>query len=182
MQFLLVGLAVVAVGRFNMKRNCALVATALALQIGLAFSNPKIKNPMEAVTIPAGDPLLNKANLDQIKRHIIALGARCTYLNMYNHNPCWSLAPYVFYLNPDPGPDGHPQWNVNCDVTRGDFNTLVIEESESGRQTSVDFRPKEAVVLRSYRGTFKDSPGEFKEAQVAFRRAVTAALQAINGG
>lgn len=163
-----------------MNRSCmSAIAAAFALQISLACADTKGPTTMQAVSIPTADPLLNKANLDQIKQHIIGLGARCTYVNKYNNNPCWSLAPYVFYLNPDPGPDGNPQWNINCDISRGDFNTLVIGERASGRAASVDFRSKEAILLRAYGRAFEDSPGEFTQDQAMFRTAVAAALQAV---
>jgi hypothetical protein len=72
--------------------------------------------------------VLSKKNLDAIKRFILKTGQTCTYSNMYNDNPCYQTAHYQFYLNPDPGgPHNHPQWNINCDPKKGDFNSLVIE-------------------------------------------------------
>lgn len=126
----------------------------------------------------AYDPLLNKANLDRIKRHIIAQGRRCTYVTMYNDNPCWSLPPYMFYLNPDPSPDGHPQWNINSDTRRGDFNTLVITDSASSVDPgSVEFRRAGGVAFRRCRGEV--SPDEAGRSEAVFRAAVRAALKAV---
>ena len=88
--------------------------------------------------MPASEPILGKRNLDRIKNYIIAQGRRCTYSNMYNNNPCFDLAGVRLYLNPDPGPDGHPQWNINCDISRGDFNTLVLHDADGYR--TIDFR------------------------------------------
>jgi hypothetical protein len=78
------------------------------------------------------EQVINKKNLDQIKQFILKQGKRCTYSQMYNNNPCYELGPYIFYLNPDPGgPNNHPQWNINSDLVRGDFNTLVIRRNIS---------------------------------------------------
>ena len=71
--------------------------------------------------------LLNKRNLDRIKALLLRTKQRCTYSQMFNNNPCFATARFYFYLNPDPGgPIQHPQWNMNCDPTKGDFNTLVV--------------------------------------------------------
>lgn len=159
----------------------ALVAVVLALQLSHVAAGTASHDPMQPTVIDSSDPLLNKTNLDRVKQHIIALGARCTYVNMYNNNPCWSLASYKFYLNPDPGPDGHPQWNINCDITRGDFNTLVVEEVNSDRNVSINFRPNAALTFRSSRYAISDSPSEMRQTQIMLRAAVTAALKAIDG-
>ena len=46
---------------------------------------------------------------------------------MFNNNPCFTTEHFIFYLNPDPGgPYQHRQWNMNCDLDKGDFNTLVV--------------------------------------------------------
>ena len=76
------------------------------------------------------EKIINKHNLDRIKQFILKQGRRCTYSQMYNNNPCYEIGPYLYYLNPDPGgPHHHPQWNLNCDPKRGDFNTLVIRRN-----------------------------------------------------
>lgn len=76
--------------------------------------------------------------LQQVKRLILAGGHRCTFSNMYNHNPCARVGELDLYLLPDPGPDGHPQWNLNSDPARGDFHTLLV--------VPVDFDRSEARV------------------------------------
>jgi hypothetical protein len=58
---------------------------------------------MEIVTSSAAEPFLNQYTLDRVKRFILAKGQRCTYSNMYNHNPCLRVADIQLYLNPDPG-------------------------------------------------------------------------------
>lgn len=157
----------------------AFAVAALMLQTGFASATTQGDQTVrEPIVISADDPVLNKANLDRVKRRIIALGNRCTYVNMYNNNPCWSLASYSFYLNPDPGPDGHPQWNINCDLTRGDFNTLVVRDASSGRFAAVDFRPGEAIFFRSYAAAGEAS-SRLEQDQVVFRAAVAAALEVI---
>lgn len=76
------------------------------------------------------EKILNKANLERIKRFIISKGQKCTYSQMFNDNPCFFTGNYEFYLNPDPGgPYSHPQWNANCDPQKGDFNILVIRRN-----------------------------------------------------
>lgn len=132
---------------------------------------------VQGVIFSPDDPLMNKARLDRIKRHIIVQGRRCTYVTMYNDNPCWSLPPYMFYLNPDPGPNGHPQWNIGCDTGRGDFNTLVIEDRRVAvLRGSVEFRRAGAVAYDRYVSRLPETP---REDEQSLRDAVTAALKAI---
>ena len=129
--------------------------------------------------IAADDPVLNKKNLDKVKRHIITNGYRCTYVNKYNNNPCWAVSEFQFYLNPDPGPDGHQQWNFNCDITRGDFNTLVVYvKSSSDGWRAIEFLPGKAVAIRVLDGA---SPSDLVRAKDLIRNAVNSALEAIKG-
>ena len=38
----------------------------------------------------------------------------------------------TIFWTPDPGgPHNHPQWNLNCDPEKGDFNTLTIRRNLS---------------------------------------------------
>ena len=85
---------------------------------------------------------LTRARLDRVKRLILQAGARCTYSSKYNHNPCLRTAEFHLYLDPDPGPDGHPQWNLDSDPAVGDFHTLVVRR-RSGEDGwgSVQFLP-----------------------------------------
>jgi hypothetical protein len=84
------------------------------------------------------EAILNKNILDRIKRYILQSGQRETYCNMFNDNPHFSTEHYDFYLNPDPGgPVNHPQWNINCDLKKGDFNTLVIRTKDG---SGADYR------------------------------------------
>jgi hypothetical protein len=83
--------------------------------------------------------VLNKKNLDAVKRFMLKNGQTCTFTNMYNNNPCYQTAHYQFYLNPDPGgPHHHVQWNINCDPKKGDFNTVVIEASPPQNSAQID--------------------------------------------
>lgn len=97
----------------------------------------------------ASGQLLTKETLDRVKRHVLASGKRCTYSNKYSHNPFLELQDYWLYLNPDPGPDGHPQWNINSDTSKGDFNELVVvEKADSSMYHGVVFREADAIRLR----------------------------------
>lgn len=134
---------------------------------------------MSTLRIPTDDPLLNKVNLDRVKRYILNAGARCTYASKYNNNPCWAHAGYDFFLNPDPGPDGHPQWNIDCDVARGDFNTLVVRRSvDWALYVDIDFLHAEDVSIRFSRLRAGHEP---YAAEAMLRDAVAAALPAIAG-
>ena len=88
------------------------------------------------------EDILNEKNLDRIKRTILQSGQRETFCNKYNDNPHFSTEHYDFYLNPDPGgPVNHPQWNINCDLKKGDFNTLVIRtKAGSGADSRDQYR------------------------------------------
>ncbi|WP_255989265.1 hypothetical protein [Chitinolyticbacter albus] len=109
--------------------NHVIVALVLALIAGAAPADATAESRNMDIAQPEhASAILSKVNLDRVKRHIIVAGSRCTYANKYNHNPCLATSDFHLYLNPDPGPDGHPQWNIDCDVTRGDFNTLVVQE------------------------------------------------------
>jgi len=105
-------------------------------------------------------PILGKGNLDRIKKYIIAQGRRCTYSNIYNNNPCFALAGVRLYLNPDPGPNGQLQWNINCDVSRGDFNTLVLHDADGYR--TIDFRDPGDIQVREDGGLAAPAVGGSK--------------------
>jgi hypothetical protein len=73
------------------------------------------------------DPVLSVDNLNALKDFILARKRVRTFCNMYNGNPWLETEHFDLYLLPDAGgPHGHPQWNINCDPTRGDFRRLVI--------------------------------------------------------
>lgn len=94
----------------------------------------------------ASESVLNKSNLDRIKKFIIQQGETCTFCNMYNHNPCFQNQDFSAYLIPDPGPNGHPQWNINSDITKGDFNRLVIR-TNNFKYRDIDFRSHDKVDI-----------------------------------
>lgn len=155
---------------------CAALILSGAAPFATAWELP----PMRVITLPAKDPLLNKTNLDRVKRHILALGERCTYGNKFNHNPCWMLPPYQFYLDPDPGPQGQAQWNINCDPARGDFNTLVVGIDGEPLTGAVDFRPNEVVRFHTFNWPEQARHDETQRALAVFRRAFSAAREALN--
>ncbi|MCX5742647.1 MAG: hypothetical protein NT062_09145 [Proteobacteria bacterium] len=89
-------------------------------------------------TVISGDAIVNRDNLLRIKRFILDREQTRTYCQMFNNNPFFETARYEFYLHPDPGgPHTHPQWNINCDRARGDFNTMIVRR-KSSRELSDD--------------------------------------------
>lgn len=162
-----------------MKRILALATCLGFLSLvlpGSSFADTRRGN-MQTTFSFADEPVLNKANLDRVKRHILARGKRCTYVTMYNNNPCLELPEFELYLNPDPGPDGHPQWNINCDTSRGDFNTLVVQRKGVDRAyVVIEFRQEQAVSLKTHH---RASASEIKELKETLTAAVLAALAAI---
>jgi len=74
---------------------------------------------------PSDKKTITIANLIKIKQFILKKGHRDTYCNMYNNNPAYRTKSFCFYLNPDSGQD-----NINCDINKSDFNTLVIQKPD----------------------------------------------------
>jgi hypothetical protein len=92
---------------------------------------------------------LTHAALQQVKQLILAGGHRCTFSNMYNHNPCARVGELDLYLIPDPGPDGHPQWNLNSELPRGDFHTLLVVPLNPDRsEARASFLPGAALAVK----------------------------------
>jgi hypothetical protein len=126
------------------------------------------------------DVVLTKENLDRVKKHIIQTGSRCTYSNIYNNNPCLQTKDFDLYLNPDPGPDGHPQWNINCDVARGDFNTLVVRDRVGdGPYGIVEFMRVDRVVIKTNE---EASGGQMNRIKQLLRTAVLVVLADAQAG
>ena len=92
------------------------------------------------------DPILNRANLIAIKQFILEQGRRETYCSMYNNNPAFFVKNHSFYLNPDPGPDGFRQYNINCDPQKTDFQTLVIRNMDWGYRY-IDFKDEHYICV-----------------------------------
>jgi hypothetical protein len=131
-------------------------------------------------TLSPTEPVLNKENLDRVKRFILGTGRRCTYVNMFNNNPCFELADFEFYLNPDPGPNGHPQWNINCDATRGDFNTLAVrEKGAAGGYHVIDFQPGQALTIRA---SYWADTNDMGKSRKVLEAAVLTMLKTIDPG
>jgi hypothetical protein len=115
------------------------------------FSLHTIGETMQHTTIikSSEQAVLNKKNLDKIKRFILKNAQTCTYSNMYNNNPCFTTKHYQYYLNPDPGgPNNHVQWNINCDPKKGDFNTLVMMTLDGNNTyTAIEFIKESEIQL-----------------------------------
>jgi hypothetical protein len=75
------------------------------------------------------EPVLNRTNLIAIKQFIIKKGIRESISQMYNNNPAYHTKKFAFYMNPDTG-----QKNINCEIDKSDFQTLVIRRSENKNQ------------------------------------------------
>jgi hypothetical protein len=111
---------------------CGYVQQALAATID---ANLRLRSSEETV--------LNRANLTTVKEFIIKQGRRETYSNMYNDNPAFRLQPWMFYLNPDTG-----QQNINCEIGRSDFQTLVIRVPQAKNQyCHIDFRDENTIIV-----------------------------------
>ena len=95
------------------------------------------------------DPVLNRANLVAIKQFILKQGNKATYCSMYGDNPAFFVKNHSFYLIPDPGPNGHPQYNINCDPQKTDFQTLHIANKDWGRDPYqyVDFKNEHYICV-----------------------------------
>ena len=75
------------------------------------------------------EKVINRENLTLIKQLILNEGLRETYCQMYNNNPAYHTKHFSFYLNPDSG-----QQNINCEIDKSDFQTLVIRDPEKKNQ------------------------------------------------
>lgn len=156
----------------SLVNNPAAIATMIALTASTAatFVQAQPDNMKITPSSPVGK-ILTKEKLDQVKRYILISGKRCTYANMYNNNPCIEVPGFWLYLNPDPGPNGHPQWNINCDTTRGDFNSLVVQEKNGASAFhTIEFLDANAIVIR----------GEGKTSEPVLNRAILETLRRID--
>jgi hypothetical protein len=150
------------------------------------------KAEINTAEIKSGESeVLNKNNLDVAKRFILKNGQTCTWSNMYNNNPCFATANYNFYLNPDPGgPHNHPQWNINCDPKKGDFNSLVIRSTDQQKEIvkdskvtidnlnlTLNFIGKDKVEFRTY-GSKVDDIAAIKSSEIAVKELLIAVKNA----
>ena len=88
--------------------------------------------------------LINRENLTSIKQFIIKSGLRETYSQMFNNNPAYHTKKFSFYLNPDTG-----QKNINCEIDKSDFQTLVIRDPDRKSQYCyIDFTNKNEINVR----------------------------------
>jgi len=92
-------------------------------------------------TVVASDSIINRENLVRIKQFILLSKQTRTFCQMFNDNPFFETERYEFYLNPDPGgPHKHPQWNINCDPSRGDFHTIIVRKKLAYFRSDGDFQ------------------------------------------
>lgn len=130
-----------------------------------------------ALQLAPSAPLLNKANLDRVKAYLLQHGERCFYSNRFNHSPCLVLPDMHLFLDPDPGPDGNPQWNLNCEVSKGDFNTLVVLAGEpDDRYQWLTFFTADTVMLHT---KAEANPIATQQAKISMEKAVRAVLDLI---
>lgn len=82
------------------------------------------------------EKIITHENLIKIKQFILKNGQHETYGNMYNNNPAYHTKGFCFYLNPDSG-----QQNINCDVAKSDFNSLIIRSlsAKKNQYRHIDF-------------------------------------------
>ncbi|MBN1972343.1 MAG: hypothetical protein JW787_01795 [Sedimentisphaerales bacterium] len=87
------------------------------------------------------EKIINRASLTTIKEFIIKNGLRETYSQMFNNNPAYHSKQFAFYLNPDTG-----QANINCELDKSDFQTLVIRDSQRKNQYCyIEFTDKNVI-------------------------------------
>jgi len=104
-----------------MKKIMTALIIVLLAATGLAQSNPDSTSPVE---IPNGsNAVLTVSNFLTIKNFILTNGLSQTYCQMYNGNPYFGFEGMNAYLNPDTH-----QANINCDRSKSDFNSLVLQE------------------------------------------------------
>ncbi len=90
------------------------------------------------------EKVITRTNLISIKQFILKQGRRETYSNKYNNNPAFRTKRFSFYLNPDTG-----QENINCDIEKSDFHTLMIRRSGGGKNQyrKVEFLDKYYIYI-----------------------------------
>ena len=83
---------------------------------------------------------MNRANLQRIKRFILERGERCTYCQMFNNNPCFATRNYRFFLiRIREVPTTTRSGNINCELERSDFRTLVVSRSIAAPPSRLTF-------------------------------------------
>lgn len=117
----------------------ALICTVLA---STCFSETNPVQIASAEIVNGSHPLLNATNFAKIKRFIMTNGLNRTYCQMYNNNPFFGFEGMNTYLNPDTG-----QANINCDRSKSDFNTLVIQQVDPIAYWNVTWNPERNTLV-----------------------------------
>lgn len=102
-------------------------------------------NPVSIVSaeIPNGsNAVLTISNFLTIKNFILANGLSQTYGQMYNGNPYFGFEGMNAYLNPD-----SQQANINCDRSKSDFDTLVLQERKPIEYWDVILKTNQSMLV-----------------------------------
>ncbi len=147
--------------------NLAIAGTVL-LALGWQADGAEVESST-AIVPDDSNAVLTVANFVRIRGFILAQGKRRTYCNMYGNNPYWAFPGFNAYLNP---PD---QRNVNCEIGKSEFNTLVIQVmqprttywdvllGETGKGLSVRqyySKTDPQVLIQQATGFFRDALAE----------------------
>lgn len=128
---------------------CAAFAVLVASLVHCPAWADTQPHPVSMPPTAVDERVLNKENLDRVKRHVLASGKRCTYSNKYNHNPFLELPDFWLYLNPDPWTKDQPHRNDGSDPSKGDFKELVVvEKTDNSVYHGVVFRDAKDIRLR----------------------------------
>jgi hypothetical protein len=123
-----------------MKKNITTLIIVLLAANGWAQSNAV---PIASVEIPNGsNVVLTVANFLTIKNFILTNGLSQTYCQMYNGNPYFGFKGMNAYLNPDTH-----QANINCDRSKSDFNSLVLQEHKPIEYWDVLLKTNQNVLV-----------------------------------
>jgi len=107
----------------------------------------KIK--FDSFNINSIDEYFTVKNFNLVKNFILKNGDRHTYCNMYNNNPHYMFGFIDVFLNPEyGGPYNHPQWNINCDPDKSDFDKIVIKISSNRYEIKFDKEKKRLKLMR----------------------------------
>ena len=122
-----------------------------------------------AVVPDGSNDALTLPNFIRIREFMLSQGKRNTYCNMYNHNPFWAFKGFNAYLNPP------NQQNINCEIEKSGFNTLVIQCSKPDTaypywNIDIDATRKELRVRKYY--CKRDPKVLIKETAEFFREAL----------
>jgi hypothetical protein len=140
----------------------------LALVIGWHARGAEAESPI-AVVSDGSNMVLTVANFVRIQKFILDQGKRQTYCNMFNDNPYWAFPEFNAYLNPS------DQRNINCEIGKSEFNTLVIQVTKLGPnrywEVLLDRTKKKLRVQQHYSKT--DPQALIKETSGFFQKALT---------